>query len=818
MNDLFRDLRHAFRALRNNPGFTLAAVTTLALGLGATTTIFSAVHAVLLEAPPYPAPQELALVTPLFDRGAQPPDTQPYWSYPMFETLRAAAAGAGEFAAFTPTPRRVNLAGEDAAEPVLVEMVSQAYFGILGVTPRVGRFFAPDEDVTPNTHPVAVLSERLWRRTFGADSGIVGRTIRLDATPFTVVGVAPAGFRGLSDRADLWTPMMMAPTLTFSRRLTGQLSFWHMVIARIPTGTDPAPRLAAGARAIGDAIPLAQVFGDGRLRLAAVPLQAARTDRRLGRALLILLGAVGLVLLIACANVASLQLARARRRRRELGIRVALGVGRGRLTRQLFAESVVVALLGGLGGVFLSAWGLDFLNALRPQALVTVGGPGGARLTAAVFAFALAATVGAAVLFGLLPAWWASRADPLSLIRADTGGARRVRSRGALVAVEVALAVVLLAGAGLLVRTVAALNRTPLGFDPNGVAVALVNPPARAYPNGASQRLFRDATDRLANLPNVRGAAAGYCLPVVGGCDHVRMTIGSDADPSSADHEVWLNMVDDAFLATLGIPVVAGRGILPSDVENAPAIALVTEATARRYWPGRNPVGERIRLSVGWPENDGWAEVVGVVRDVRYGDNLRAAAAPGVYLAMAQFSYRANYLVTAVGGDAASAIPAMRAVLRDLDPQLPLWDPALMTRHVETATAGERFSMVLLAAFGALALALAAVGIYGVIAYSVAGRTREIGLRMALGARPNGVLGLVFRQGFGSVGMGLVVGTLGALVTTRVLRAQLYEVSPSDPATLLAVLALLALVAGAAIWIPASRGARVSPMEALRHE
>jgi predicted permease len=812
------DLRLALRSLRKSPGFTAAAVVTLALGIGANTTIFSAVYAVLLEEPPYPAPHELALVTPVLDRAARPPDTVEYWSYPMYEALRDAGGGVGELAAFTPNPRRVNLAGDDAAQPVLVEMVSQAYFGVLGVTPRLGRFFAPDEDVTPNAHPVAVLSEGLWRRSFGADPAVLGRTIHLDATPFTVIGIAPARFHGLSDQADLWAPMMMAPTLTFSRRLTGALSFWHMVIARIPPGTDPGPPLANGARAIEERIPLTQAFDRVRLTLATVPLQAARTDRRMGRALLVLLGAVGLVLLIACANVASLQLARARQRRRELGIRVALGVGRGRLTRQLFAESTVLAVLGGVAGLLLSAWSLDLLNALRPQALATVGGPGGARLTTAVFLFACAATVGAAFLFGLLPAWWAARTDPLSLIRPEGGAAHGVRMRGALVAVEVALAVVLLAGAGLLVRTVAALNRTPLGFDPAGVVVALVNPPARAYPGAAGQQLFRDATDRLSAGPGVRAAAAGYCLPVVGGCDQVRMTIAGDADPTKPDHAVWLNMVDDAYLAALAIPVVAGRGIAPSDRAGAPAVALVTEAAARRHWPGRNPVGQRIRLGVGWPEGDAWAEVVGVVADVRYDGDLRAAAAPGVYLPLAQFSYRANYLVAKVAGDPAGGIPAMRAMLRDLDPQLPLWDPAPMSRHVRTATAAERFSMVLLAAFGVLALVLAAVGIYGVIAHSVAGRTREIGVRMALGARPAGVLGLVFRQGSGIVGVGLTVGALGALAATRVLRAQLYGVVPGDPATLGVVLALLALVAAAAIGLPARRAARVAPMEALRHE
>jgi predicted permease len=818
MSDLVHDLRYAVRTLRHNPGFTLAAVVTLALAIGANTTIFSAVYAVLLEAPPYPAPRELHLVTPVFDRAAQPPDTQEYWSYPMYETFRDAAAGAGELAAFTPTPRRVNLAGDDAAEPVLAEMVSQAYFGILGVAPQLGRFFAPDEDVTPGTHAVAVLSDRLWRRTFGTDPAVVGSTIRLDATPFTVVGVAPAGFGGLSDQADLWTPMMMAPALTFPRRLTGQFSFWHMVIARVPTATDPGPHLATGVRAIEDRMQLARAFEATGLRLAAVPLQAARTDRRLGRALLVLLGAVTLVLLIACANVASLQLARARRRRRELGIRVALGVGRGRLARQLFSESVLLALLGGTAGLLLSAWGLDLLNALRPEALATVGGPAGARLGGAVFLFAFGVTAGATLIFGLLPAWWAARADPLSLIRAETGAPHRLRLRGALVAGEVALAVVLLAGAGLLVRTVAALHRTPLGFDPRGVVVALVNPPARAYPDDAGRRLFREAADRLAALPGTRHAAAGYCLPVVDGCDNVLMTIASDVgsadDPSRG---VWLNMVDHEYLTALEIPVIAGRGILPGDVAGTPGVALVSEAAARRYWPGKSPLGERIRLSVGWPEGDGWAEVVGVVGDVKFG-NLRSAAAPGVYLALPQFAYRANYLVVEVAGDPAGAIPAMRAVLRDLDPQLPLWDPAPMTRHVARATAAERFSMILLTAFGMLALALAAVGIYGVIAHSVAGRTREIGVRLALGARPAGVLGLVFRQGFAIAGAGLAAGALGAFAATRVLRAQLYEISASDPVTLAAAIALLGGVAALAIWLPARRAARVAPMDALRHE
>jgi len=818
MSDMLRDVRYAARALRANPGFTIAAVVTLALGIGANTTVFSAVHAVLLEAPPYPAPDELALVTPVFHQKAQPPDTQEYWSYPAYETFRTAAQGLGEVAAFTPRAQRANLSGTATAEPVRVEMVSQAYFGILGLTPRLGRFFAPDEDIAPDAHPVVVLSEGLWRRTFGADPTAVGRTIRLDARPFTIVGVAPSDFRGLSEQADLWVPMMMAPSLTFPRRLTAELSFWHMVIARLPAGRDPGPVLAAGARAIDDRFALASVFGSETMDLAVVPLKTATTDRRMGRALLILFGAVGLVLLIACANVASLHLARARRRRRELGIRVALGVGRGRLTRQLFAESVMVALLGGAAGLLLATWGLEVLNVLRPQALATVGGHAGAQLSAAVFAFACATTISSAFVFGLLPAWWASRANPLALIRADTGVPHHVGGRGVLVAVEVALAVVLLTGAGLLVRTVAALHRTPLGFDPDGVAVAFVNPPAPDYPDSAGQVLFREASDRLAALPGIRHAGVGYCLPVVGGCDHVRMTIADDTDPTEPDHAVWLNVIDDGYLRTLDIPVVAGRGIERTDAAGAPSVALVTEAAARRYWPGRNPIGQRIRVSVGFPEDGGWAEVVGVTRDVRFHNDLRELPAPGVYLSIAQFSYGANYLVAAAGANPSAGLAAMRAMLRDLDPQLPLWDPAPMSRHVATATASERFSMVLLSVFGALALALASVGIYGVIAYSVAGRTREIGVRMALGARPGGVLGLVFRQGLAIAGVGLAAGTLGALVAARALRAQLYDVTPTDPATLAVVLLTLLAVAALAVWLPARRAARTAPMEALRHE
>ena len=814
MTDLLHDLRFAVRSLRTSPGFTAASVATLALAIAANATIFSGVYATLLEAPPYRAPHELALVTPVLEHGTGEPQTQQYWSYPMYEAFRAAAGEAGQFAAFTPNPQRVNLAREDAAEPVRMEMVSEPYFGILGVVPRLGRFFTPDEDQTPNSHPVAVLSEGLWRRLFGADPAVVGRTVRLDATPFTVVGIAPAGFRGLSDQADLWTPIMMAPTVTFPRRLSGKYSFWHMVIGRVPEGTDAAPGLAGGARAMEDRLQLTRTFEATGLRLAAVPLQAARTDRRLGRALLVLLGAVLMVLLIACANIASLHLARARRRRRELGIRVALGAGRGRLARQLFAESAVLALGGGFIGVLLSAWGLDLLNALRPQALAMVGGPGGARLSVAVLAFAALASMGAAVLFGLLPAWSASRTDPLTLLRADLASSDRLRLRGALVTAEVALAVVLLAGAGLLIRTVVALSRAPLGFEPRQVVTALVNPPTRAYTDESGRRLFRDATERLATLPGVQSAGAGYCLPVAGGCDQVVMTIAGE--PAAGDHEVWLNMVDERYLATLGIPVVAGRGILASDRPGAPDIALVSEAAARRYWPGKNPMGERIRLGVGWPEGDGWAEVVGVVRDVKFDGNLRTGAAPGVYLAMPQFTYLANHLVVKTAGDPGGAVADLRAVVRGLDPQLPLWDAAPMTRHVAAAAAAERFSMVLLGAFGLLALALAAVGVYGVISYSVAGRTRELGVRMALGAHPRSVLGLVFRQGFGFVGRGLVGGAFAALAATRVLGSQLYDVAPFDPPTLVAVLGVIGAVSATAIWLPARRATRIAPMEALR--
>jgi len=816
MTDLLHDLRYALRALRHNPGFTLAAVVTLALGIGANTTIFSAVYAVLLEAPPYPSPGELHLIGAV-EHAAQP-DTQEYWSYPMYQAFRESAAGVGEFAAFTPSPNRVNLGAADVAEPVRVEMVSQPYFGILGVRPRVGRFFAADEDLTPGTHPVAVLSDALWHRAFGADSGVVGRTIRLDATPFTVLGVAPAGFRGLSERADLWVPMMMAPALTFPRRLTGALSFWHMVLARLPDRGAAEQGLANAARGIEARVSLGNVFGGAPLRLVATPLQAARTDRTLGRALLILLGAVGLVLLIACTNVGSLLLARARRRRRELGIRVALGIGRGRLARQLFVESALLAALGGTAGVLLSAWGLHLLNALRPSSLAAVGGPGGAGLGAVVLGFAGAATVGSALLFGLAPAWWAARADPLVLIRAEGAAPARIRARRALVAGEVALAVVLLAGAGLLVRTVAELSRSPLGFEPTGVLTAHLNPPSRAYPGDASRRLFQDAAARLAAISGVRRAAVANCLPIVGGCDHVGMTVaGRPPSPDQPDLTVWMNMVDSEYLATLGIPLVAGRGITAADVAGAPRVALITDAAARRYWPGENPVGARIRLSVGWGPEDVWAVVVGVVEDVKM-RGPREAAVPGVYLAFPQFNYRANYLLAEADGDPARLIGPLRAVVRGLDPQLPLWDPAPMTRHVTAALASERFSMVLLVAFGLLALTLVAVGIYGVIAYSVAGRTREIGVRLALGARPAGVLGLVFRQGFAIVAIGLAAGGAGALAATRVLRTQLYEISPSDPFTLAAVMALLGGVAALAIWLPARRAARIAPMEALRHE
>jgi putative ABC transport system permease protein len=819
---VLQDLRYALRQLTRRPGFVAVAVLTLALGIGANTAVFSAVYAALLARPPYPDSDQLHVLMPTLTQANGAVDSMRYWSYPEYEALRDAARDV-TVAAYTPDALSYNLSTAGRPERARVELVSASYFGVLGVRPARGRTFAPDEDAAPGAGAVAVIGDGLWRSAFGADPGAVGRTVTLNGVRLTVVGVMPTGFAGLSGDADVWVPITMAPTLVFKNRLRQKLSFWHSVVARIPQAEAPlaAAELGAAARTLSSRIPFEDAFGSIRVGVASRPLAALGVDRSLGRALLILLGAVGCVLLIACVNLANLLLARGVRRSRELGLRVALGASRGRLVRQLLTESAFLGAVGG-GAAVLVAWGvLALVRGLRPAALAPATLQG-LDLSVPVLAFNFCLAILAALAFGAAPAIGASRRDPRELLGSAGADRRHGGPRAALVAAEVALAAVLLIGAGLLVRSLGHLRATPPGFRPDHVFTAWVNVPRQGYSGEEATSLFMETARRLQTRPGVERAAVANCLPAHvqavaggGGCDHVRMHVQGEAADRQG-HEVWLDMVSAGYFAAMGIPIVEGRGVAETDRAGMPRVGIVTRAAANRYWPGRDPVGQRIQLSV-WDPSEGWAEVVGVAGDV-VGQSLRESARPGVYLAFPQFSYRSNYLVARSEGDPHAITGAARSVIGELDPALPLWDVRTMQERLSRVTARDRFSTVLLGAFGILALLLAAVGIYGVLGYSVAARTREMGLRMAVGAGRGDVVRLVVAEGLRFTLVGLAAGLVLAGALSRLLESQLYEVSPLDPAAFLAAALVLFGTATLACWVPARRATRIDPMAALRHE
>jgi predicted permease len=696
-----------------------------------------------------------------------------------------------------------------------VELVSASYFGVLGSPPVLGRAFLPEEDRVPGEPAVAFLSHALWVGQFGADSTVIGRTLRLNTIPLTVVGVASPGFRGLSERADLWVPIMMAPTLTFPRRLSGTFSFWHAVVARVANEAALAASLSSKARAVAEEIPLAEAFGDVELGFHAEPLAHARVHPAVRRALFVLMGAAAFLLLIVCVNVANLLLTQAARRRREMSVRVALGAGPGSIARAMLTESVVLGLLGGVGGLLVATWLLDLVQAIAPPAPAGTPDPSAVTigLPVLLFNFAVAGATGVGV--GLLPVVRTARLGAHAIIKEADLRVSGGRVRGALVTVEVALALVLLVGAGLMIRTFSHLQAIDPGFEPGGLLTATVDLPRQVY-DDADVAPFLDAVRaRLAASPGVEHASVAYCLPPTGGCDHVGLRIeGREAAGDAPPLPVAMNVVDPDYFRALRIPLLAGRGFVDGDRIDQPRVAIVSRATAERYWPDEQAVGARIQLTIGW---DDFAEVIGVVDDVRqYG--LYEAPSPMVYLPYTQFAYRSNSFVIRTVGPPLALAGALRDAVRATDPLVPVWDIQTMDERMGATLADTRFTTLLLSLVAGLATLLAALGVFGVMAFSVTARTREFGVRMALGARRADVVRLVLGQGMRAAVIGLVVGAAGALALTRVLEGQLHGVSPHDPSTFVAGAALMTLAALAAAYLPTRRATRVDPMEALRYE
>jgi predicted permease len=814
--ELGQDLAFGARQLRRRPGFAVAATLTLALGIGANTAVFSIVDATLLRGLPYPAAERLVRLSNRWqDEPAGKLSPAEFFDYR--DRLRSLEA-VGAYAVAS-----ANLTGDGTPERLRAAFLSAGVVPALGVAPAAGRAFAAGEDA-PGADAVAMLSHGLWTRRFGASPEVLGRRVLLNGEPHVVVGVMPAGFRLPADMeegedTEVFLPLVMGPELAAERG-----SHFLEGVGRLRAGVAPetADReiaaLAAGfTREYPDDYP-----ADMRFAAGMVPLREAVLGRT-RPVLAPLLGAVALVLLIACANVANLLLVRVDGRRRELAVRAALGAGRGRLVRQLLAEGALLAALGGAAGVLLAAWAVRAVPLLDMADLPSAGP---VRIDPAVLAFALGASLLSLLFFGLVPALHASRGQVHGSLkesgRAGTGGVRRRRFRSALVAGEVALAVVLLLGAGLLIRSLAALYAVDPGFRTGGVLTMHVTLPQGDYPDDARVVAgFGEMLRRVGEVPGVAAAGAVTNLPLASTLGDLNFELEGQPVPEDqvSPRADW-QVVTPGYLPALGMQVLAGRGIAASDDERAPGAVVVNQSMARQYWPGRSPLGARFKL--GGEAGPGWVTVVGVVRDVRHAALAEPARAE-MYLPHAQFRFwngggaaRTLTLAVHTRGDPARLAGPVREAIRAMDPDLPLADVRTLDEVRSESVARPRFLALLLGAFAAVALVLAVVGIYGTLAYLVAQRTYEMGVRMALGARPAAIRRLVVGQGMAMTLAGLVVGVAAALALTRLLSHLLYGVAATDAATFVAVPLGLALTAAVAAYVPARRATRVDPLVALR--
>jgi putative ABC transport system permease protein len=802
MSTFLQDIRFALRSLRHNPGFAVTAVLTLGLGIGANVAIFSVVNGVLLRPLPFPASDRLVMVW-----GHHPQIGRESASLPDFVDWRAGGSALQHLAAYANT--RFTVTGSGEAEMVRGAFVTADFFQTLGVTPLRGRSFTSGEDAR-GTERVVMLGEAFWRRRFGGDPGLIGRQVELNATAYTVVGIAPSTAR-LEGAVDAWTPLR--PDSTMSRRS----DFLH-VVGRLAPGASLAragEELASVARGLAERYP--ETNKGWSIEIA--PLQEAVVGA-VRPALVLFMAAVGLVLLIACANMANLLLARAAARTQEVGIRTALGASRGRLVRQLLTESILLGLAGGAVGLLLAAWGVQGLRHLQPGTLPRLEE---INLDGRAFAFAVALSTLTGLLFGVLPAMrLTGRALSPGLhgsSRSVAGGPGLRNLRGALVLTEVALAFILLAGAGLLVRSFDHLLRVEPGFRTDGLLTARLLLPGAKYADEAKQTAFYEQLgERLAAVPGVRWAALVSDAPLGDSPPYVAFSIqGRPAVPDGVVQDLELFSASPAYFSTLGVPLLQGRSFDDRDRPKTPGVAIINQVIARRYFAGRSPLGERLTFDDPTDSTARWYTVVGVVGDIHHA-GLSEPPYPQMYLPLAQAPRRWMVVVLRTGTDPLGLAPAARRALASVDPDLALSELRTMDQRISEITARPRVSAFLLGSFAVAALLLAAIGIYGVISYGVIQRTRELGIRMALGAGSHNVLGLVLRQGMMPVAAGIAAGMAGAWAASRLLRSLLFEVGATDPATFAAVTLFLTGFAAGACYLPARRAARMDPVVALRSE
>lgn len=804
MTTIVQDLRYALRTLRRQPGFAGVAILTMGLGIGATTAVFTVVNGVLLRPLPYARPAELVQL--LHGRNGR---LTPTYSPPNFLDVTTQSGVFSGATAISPTS--ANLTG--AGEPVQLQgaEVTPSFFGVLGVVPQLGRGLV-DADGAGAGADVVVLGDSLWRRQFGARTDIVGSTIRLDGKPMTVVGVAPPRL-GIPGGAEYWRPLVFTPRSLSDSARGAQ---WIGGIARLKEGVTLEQAKVAMASV---ATRLARDFPrTNKDRVMTAISLHDRIVRGVRPALLMLFGAVGLVLVVACVNVANLLLARANARTREVAVRAAIGAGRGRLVQQFLVESLALGVGGGVVGLVVAVWSTRALLALEPAGL-----PRLAEISVDwhVLAFAIGAGVCTSVLFGIVPALAATghvASRFISSAGRGTVGHRGVRTRRALVVCEMGLAVVLLVGAGLLVRSYQRISDVNPGFASDHVLTFTLGFPSAAYPNGtAVDRAVSDYLERLNARPGVEAAAGVFGLPLDDNFSaSSSFTRKGEADGPDTP-SVGMRIITPDYLKALKIPLKAGRDLDSHDDETGAEVVLVNHEAARRYWPGQNPIGQQLHLGVQLVSGvrSGMKTIVGVVGDVKYG-GLELTSPPEVYLPHAQHPVDSLTIVVRTAGDPAAFVPIARADLAAIDRDLPLAAVRTLDQVVGRSIAERRFTMLLLATFAAVALTLAMIGIYGVLAYLVSQRTREIGVRLAIGAAPADVVRLFVREGLALAAIGLAVGLIAAIGAARALTTMLFGVTATDPLTFATVAFALGLTALAASYLPARRAAAVDPMNALR--
>jgi len=811
MEAILQDLRYGIRVLLNRPGFAAVAVLTLALGIGANTAIFSLVNAVLLRPLPFRSPEQLVLIKESLPRLGWVDLSTAAGEFLDYRERNQVFEGMAGF-----TDQSFNLTGQGEPERVQAARVSASLFPLLGVQPSQGRVFTQEEDEAGSTN-VVILSHGLWQRHFGSDPSVVGKLIRLDDKPYAVIGLMPVGFQfpyawtTFSKPAELWIPL----ALTDQEKKIRASDFQYGAIGRLKPGVT-----LQQAQADIDSVSARfqeehpEIYGDVYITATVVSLKADAV-KGVKTFLWILLGAVGLVLLIACANLANLLLARAVARQKEIAIRCALGAGTVRIIRQLLTESMLISLMGGLCGLLVAVWTMDSLMKFGPQDVPRLQDVG---LDSRVLIFTAFLSMFTGLLFGLAPAIQSSRLNLNEVLKDAAGRGSRGRDasrlRSALVIFETASALVLLIGAGLLINSFARLLSVPPGFNPDGVVIAQTALAPARYPRVQQLKTTqKQILERISALPGVQAAGVTTNLPLIGDRGIGFLIEGDAAQTVNTAYNAW---VSNDYFRALGISLQSGRGFTDDDREDTQPVVVVNETMQRRFWPDGDAIGKRVRWG-GW--GDSWLTIVGVVADVKV-STLEAETKPAIYMPIFQMPRARSNVIFLIRSstDDGNLIAELRREIRAIDSELPVYDIRTMNQVLADSVSARRFSMLLLVVFAVTALALAAIGLYGVMSYSVTARTREIGIRMALGAERGDVLKMVIGNGMMLALVGVAVGLLAAFALTRLMTTLLFEVSPTDPITFAVISVMLTLVALLACWIPARRATGLDPMIVLRYE